>query len=104
MGKLSLIAAIGLAGMALAGCGSPGGEGVALMGGGGMETHAMQVQFEDGKPAWWISCPGAMNNIGSCMERARAICKAPPLVLQASPQMSTGRASERSIFVRCAGQ
>lgn len=88
----------------LSGCGTPGGEGVALMGGGGMETHAMQIQFDDGRPAWWISCPGALNNIGSCMERARAICKAPPLVLNPSPQLAAGRASERSIFVRCTEQ
>lgn len=88
----------------LVACGTPSKEGVALIGGGGLETHAMRVQFDDGKPAWWISCPGAMNNIGACMERARAICGAPPQLLTPSPQLAAGRNSERSLFIRCPEQ
>lgn len=52
----------------LAACGTPSGEGRAIIGGSG--SLANRLQLADGTPVWLITCPG----INTCLTRAGAVC------------------------------
>jgi hypothetical protein len=58
----------------IAGCVTNLGEGDATHGPAALHSTASQVVLKDGSAAWLISCPGSLNNISTCIARAKMIC------------------------------
>jgi hypothetical protein len=61
--------------LVLAGCVTNVGEGDATHGPAALHSTASQVALKDGTAAWLISCPGTLNNISTCIARAKMICE-----------------------------